>query len=88
MNPVIPPAVLERGERAIVNVLRRCHPDALFLPRDRSVRPEDADAPGEIGAGTPGDLDPVDESGEDVATIGDVVARPEARERSADGEAG
>jgi hypothetical protein len=53
---VIPAAVLERGERGFVQVLRRRHPGAVFLIRDGAVRPEDADVPGEILGGATGDL--------------------------------
>ena len=60
---LLPPAALERGERAFVSVLRRRHPDALFVLRalgEAPVGPVDADVPGEVAARAARDLDPVE----------------------------
>jgi len=63
----IPPSVLDRGERAFVNVLRRRHPNAVFIVRDiqgeGAVAPLDADVPGEITGGTAADNDRTEEPG-------------------------
>jgi hypothetical protein len=85
---VIPPAALERGERAFVAVLRRRYPDASFLVRDRAVSPEDPNVPGEIGAGATADLGAFDEPGQNIAALKRRKATPKSRERSSDGNPG
>lgn len=82
---MIPPAVLERGERAFVAVLRRRFPDAAFLPRDRegAIRPEDPDVAGDAAAGAAVDFDAGDESGEHVAALSDREATPKRRQGTA-----
>ena len=88
---MIPAAVLERGERAIVGVLRGDLRDCSFIARDAPVRPEDADAAGEVATGAPVDLDPIEEATEDDSAPGRVEAAPKLGERSSDrnpGQAG
>jgi hypothetical protein len=85
---VIPAAVLERGERGFVRVLRRRHPGAVFLIRDGAVRPEDADVPGEILGGATGDLHPIEEAGENLAAFEGVETAPQGAERPAGGQPG
>lgn len=84
---MIPPA--DQGERAFVVVLRRRHPDVMFVVRDvgeRPVRPEHAGVLGEVAARAPVDLDTVEEAGEHVATLGGVESVPEADQGTADGD--
>jgi hypothetical protein len=88
---MIPPIALERGERAFVAVLRRRYPDAAFVLRNGSIRPEDADVPGEGGAGATGDLDAVEEAAQDFSTLERVEVVPEIGEGSSNrnpGQAG
>src|SRR5712691_8376816 len=82
---LIPAAVLARGERAFVEVLRRRYPDALSVVRDvevseGAVRPGDADVAGEVAAGAAADLDATEEAGEDVAPLGRSELVPEVGE--------
>ena len=79
---MIPAGVLEHGERAFIDVLRRRYPEALFDVRDlterkRSVRPVDPDVMDEVTTGAARDLDPIEEAGEHVAPLGNVEAAPE-----------
>lgn len=80
----IPASVLERGERAFVEVLRGDFPDCCFVPGDAPVRPEDADAVDEVATGAPVDLDSIEEATEDDSAPGDVEAFPMLGERSSD----
>lgn len=86
---MIPPTVLDRGERAFVSVLRRLHPDASFVLRDvggRSVGPFDTDVTEKIAGRATVDLNLSEEPGENVAAIGSLEAVPEIQERSTGGQ--
>ena len=85
---MIPPGVLEEGELAFVRVLRRRHPDAAFLPSDCPVRPQDPEVSGQVSRGAAGDLDPVEETGENVAALEGVETLPEDAEGAAGGQTG
>jgi hypothetical protein len=87
-DAVIPPAVLEQGEQAFVRVLRRRHPGAAFVLGDCPVRPEDANVPGQILGGATGDLDPIEEAGENLAAFEGVETAPQGAERPAVGQPG
>ena len=87
---MIPPAVLEQGERAFVSVLRRRYPDAAFDVRDigdRSIEPVDADVSGEVGARTTTDHDLIDETAENVTTLPTIESGPEINQRASNGDA-
>lgn len=81
---VIPPAALERGEQAFVNVLRRRHPDASFVLRDLPVTPDDADVSGQVAGSATGNLYAGKEAGQDLPTLHRSEAAPQLRERSSD----
>jgi hypothetical protein len=74
----IPPAVLERGQRAFVSVLRGDFPDACFVVRDGAVRPEDADVADKVGAGAAVDLDAVEKAAQNRAATSDIKVSPSA----------
>lgn len=82
---VIPPAVLERGERAIVGVLRRRFPYALFEVRDAAVSPDDPNVALEVGAGSAANVDAAEEAGENVSPLGGREAVPQFDQRPAQG---
>jgi hypothetical protein len=77
---VIPADVLERGERAFVQVLRRQHPDALFLVCDCPVRPDDPNVPGEVPGGAAGDDHAVEEADENIPSIEAIESLPKVGE--------
>jgi hypothetical protein len=81
VSATIPPAVLERGQRAFVSVLRGDFPDACFVVRDCAVRPEDADVAGKVGTGAAADLDAVEKAAENRAATSDIKASPKRRKR-------
>ena len=85
----IPPAVLERGEQAVVNVLRRRYPDASFVVREidgRSICPDDRDVADEVGARAAANVHSIQEAGEHLAPLGGVEAGPQVDESSANGK--
>src|SRR5262245_16687259 len=86
----IPPAVLERGTRALIDALRREHgPGVRFIPRDvgeAAVAPEHPDVPGEVAARAPIDIDPVEERPEDAPPVLDAEPVPERHQRPARGQ--
>ena len=88
VTPRIPPAVCERGVIAFVSVLRRHHPDAVFVVRDGAVEPLDDDVACELTRSTPGDDDPADEAREHLAPLADTEALPERGEAPAGGNPG
>jgi hypothetical protein len=84
---MIPAAVLEDVERAFVSVLRRRHPNALFIVRDigngeAPVSEDDADVLAEFRARATVDLNAVNEAGENGAALESVEALPKSRKRS------
>ena len=90
---MIPPAALEQVEQAFVRVLRRRHPDALFIVRDLGegespILPADTNVASEIPARAAGDFDLTDEAGEHVPPLPNVETVPEGRERPASGKPG
>ena len=84
VTPRIPAAVCERGVAAFVAVLRRRHPDAVFVVRDASVEPLDPDVAPKVAGRAPGDDDSTDEPGENLAPLADAEALPERGEASTD----
>ena len=88
---MIPAVALERGEQAFVRVLRRRFPDAAFLVHEAAIGPEDADAPGQVGAGAAADLHAGQEAGQNLATLRGRESGPKRRKRPSGrnpGEAG
>jgi hypothetical protein len=82
----LPPSVLERIEHAFVQVLRRRHPDAVFIVRDigegeRPVSPINAHLAFETGAGAAVDVDSIKEPCEDGAPLQPGEAVPEVDQR-------
>jgi len=77
---VIPAAVLDRGERAFVQVLRRQHPDALFLVRDCPVRPDDPNVPGQVPGSAAGDDHAVKEADENIPPLVTIEPLPKVGE--------
>lgn len=59
----IPTAALDRGEQAVLAVLRRKHPDCVFVLRDGAVGPDDGNVAGKVAARATADDHTVEESG-------------------------
>ncbi len=89
--PAIPPAVLERGEQVFVRVLRRRHPNALFVVRDRegdtAVRPRDPDVAEEVARSSEPHLDGADETAQHLTPLDGIEPVPQVRENPASGKA-
>lgn len=58
-RPAIPTGARERGERAVLAMLRRRFPDVVFEIRDASVRPDDPHVLDEVTGRPAGDDDPM-----------------------------
>ena len=80
---MIPADVLARGEDALLAVLRRKHPEYVFIVDDRPVDPHDADVPGQLLGRSSADDDAVEEALEHLAPVERVKAVPDVRERAA-----